>query len=212
MPLMTMKTIARGATLVLVIAAIGAGCIGKRAKFAPPSDAPEPPPGNGWYCFHATTPHAISSCSRDMKTCTRVHKAYAVDKTEKTEGTPEKPRTEVPVHGAGAFLATPGEDDELERNDEPAQPESGEALSGICSIDPSACPMVDPIRQSIPEYSTCSAKERAYCSAFYHEYNFWRPYKENHWHYFCAESAEHCEAWRDLWHLHLVKRPCTPVP
>jgi hypothetical protein len=203
----------RAAIILIVLASIGFACGSKRAKYAPPSDPPEPPDGEGWYCFHATSPHAISACKRDRVACDKARASYAADKTEMEEVS-GKATSIAPVSVPKRFLATPIDEEKNEIEGDDAPPESeqqGQSLGTICSIDPAACSSIDIHRRSVPTYSTCASQKRAYCSAYYHEFNFYRD-DENHWRHFCAETAKSCEAWRELWHLHLVKRPCELTP
>jgi hypothetical protein len=203
----------RAAIILIVLVSIGFACGSKRAKYAPPSDPPEPPDGEGWYCFHATSPHAVSACKRDRAACDKVRASYAADKTEMEEVS-GKATSIAPAPVAKGFLAAPidEENDEMKGEGEPPEAAPEQGLGNICSIDPAACPSIDIRRHSVPTYSMCAPQKRAYCSAYYHEFNYYRRDEENHWRHFCAETAQSCETWRELWHLHIVKRPCEPTP
>ncbi|MDC0747497.1 hypothetical protein [Polyangium mundeleinium] len=197
--------------LSLLLSVAGLCCGPSRARFAPPEGAPEPPEGAGWFCAHAITPHDVSWCKRKRDACEKYHKRMIQAKREFLE-VPERAPHSSRMRPETAPVAGPGGgDDELPESEEPPVPEPpSQELEGICELDPSACPSVSP-RSSVPTYSNCAPRPNAFCTAYYHEFNFYRRDKENEWRHFCAETREACEAWREDWHLHLVKRPCEEV-
>ncbi|MDI1449760.1 hypothetical protein [Polyangium sp. 6x1] len=207
--------------LALALSIAGICCGPSRARHAAPDGAPEPPEGEGWFCAHAITPHEVSWCKRERSACDKV-RAKMIKAKEAFPVVPERiPATSrvrpesAPVAGPGGGDDVEGEgggDDAAPSSEIPEAP-SGNALESqsICSIDPSACPSRS-YGDSVPTYSSCGARSSAFCSAYYHEYNSYRRDKDNEWRHFCAETKEDCEAWRALWHIHLVKRPCEPVP
>lgn len=189
-------------------------CGPKWAKYAPPADEPTPPAGQDWYCFHATSPHAISVCKRERDECEKVRKKYAAD-TSEMEEVSGKPKAQLDAGASRSLIGFVNDEDQesvlSEGEAQPPPPEGSEQLQNICAIDPGSCPQFESSRRSRPTYSACELRTRAYCSAYYHEFNFYRRDEDTHWRIYCAETAQDCETWRDAWHLHLVKRACLPV-
>lgn len=192
---------------------VALACAGSRPKFAPPEDAPAFPEGDGWYCFHAFTPHHASVCKRELDKCTKVRASVVASKTALEEyilsPPPEPPKPPSAEPSPAPHQADPDFPEGEYPEDPGASDSSG--LSDLCSIDPGACPADPGPRFSIPEYSACDTRPAAFCSAYYHEFNYWKPHEETHWKYFCASKQEDCEHWRGLLHLHLAKQPCKLV-
>lgn len=199
-----------GPLALVLLHGLGVGCGSNRPRFAPPEDEPEPPEGEEWFCFHATTLHHVSVCKREVQRCEKTRKLFAASDEEMREYiTPTAPPPQPAPPPPPQPPPTPEDDNEVSDQGD-TQPEPDQ-LIGICSIDPGACPMVIERRFSKPAYSACGSKTTAVCSAYYHEFNYWRPNEETHWKYFCAENMTDCESWRELSHLHLAKRPCVTV-
>ena len=207
--------------LALALSVVGICCGPSRARYAPPDGAPEPPEGAGWFCAHAITPHEVSWCKRELRACDK-YRAKMVKAKESFPVVPERiPATSsvrpesTPVAGPGGGDDVAGEGagaEEAPSGEIPEAPgQNAQELGSICALDPSACPSLS-YDVSVPTYSRCGARSSAFCSAYYHEFNFYRRDKDNEWRHFCAETKEDCEAWRELSHIHLVKRPCEPVP
>lgn len=203
-----------GLGLMVFLLAVAPDCASKHARYGRPMGAPEPPDGEGWYCFHSTSPHAISVCKRDVEACDKSLAQHRADKT-KIEEIPEKPLSHSTGSVPPGLLGFAADDnvavDEPEPQDTPFPPESPDQAVEICQIDPMACPGPRISKQSVPTYSSCEPKTKAFCSPYYHEYNFYRKDDENHWRFLCTETAQSCSAWRELMHLHLVKLPCVEV-
>ena len=204
------------ALLVLTLAGAALGCSPSRARHAPPEGSPQPPDGEGWFCAHATTPHHVSWCTRERKACekyraemVKAKRAFEEVSALAPDSFGMRPSARVAGPGGGDDEVPPEEGPEAPSEDTPGSSSLGE----LCAIDPASCPSVssEP-RSSVPTYSGCVARPSAFCSAFYHEYNYYRRDKDNEWRHFCAETKADCDTWRDLWHLHLVKRPCERVP
>lgn len=203
------------AAFFLMLASVGLCCSPSRARFAPPEGSPEPPDGEGWFCSHATTPHEVSWCKREREACDKYRARMIKEKLEFFEVPGPAPDSFGMRPPSARVAGLGGGDEEAPLEEGPDTPGENSPdssnLGEICAIDPSACPSVSS-RRSVPTYSSCVTRPSAFCSAYYHEFNYYRRDKENEWHHFCAETRADCEAWRALWHLHVVKLPCEREP
>jgi len=207
--------IRKGIALAFLLGCALLSCGKSRAKYAPPDGEPEPPEGKGWYCFHATSPHNISVCTRKSEHCQEILGVMRTDKEKEREVEPSRKTSRISTPQRLALFGDveppdPGGEEPAEGY-APAEPNpEGQSLEGICEIDPSACSYHERA-WSIPTYSSCAPLPRASCSAYYHEFNYYRKDEETRWGYMCTENEVDCQAWRELSHLHLVKRPCVPL-
>jgi hypothetical protein len=117
---------ALAAAVLFIFAIVGSSCGQKHARFAPPPDPPEPPEGEGWFCFHATTPHRLSLCKRDRDACMRARTSTVADKIVEEEVPVSATAITAPTHALAQ--AEPVEDDAPEGSDAPPEA-SGQFLS-----------------------------------------------------------------------------------